>query len=408
MDQDEAASDVLERGGPPGRRTRRLRVGAAGVLAAALVAAAVAELPRLGDPVATPPAAGDRRPSGTADRLGDELSTEAKLAELLADRDAWYQQAAFEGAASSAVVLRQCTKGSSCTTAVLLTDDGWDTYVAQPLPDDAGYTWIRLTPDGAVAVVPESGGPAFLLSPDGSTTRLEITTEPVDGGRGGLLVTGPPLLDDEDLLSMKVWVLDWRGHSLRPLASQPPGSLHGGVEAPAPEVFVAPISTTAGTSGGMRLDVSVSVDGGRTWQTNAGPRPRIRGSLGDAAAGPGGRLAVTFAADGATVAPFLQLFVSDDYGKTWREVAAAHHPGTIGGVAFAPDGRLLIADAMEVRLWRLTPDETDLEPVRGGPPIGSLWSSGSVLASPTGGRTLAVSEDGVRWRPVAPGLDVPR
>jgi hypothetical protein len=404
VDLDDAVRDVLEVGGPP-PRTRRMRVGAAGVLAVALVAAAAAVLPRLGDPSATPPA-GDRRPTaGSADRLGDELPAKAKLAGLLADRDAWYQQISFEGASSSAVVLRQCTKGSSCTTAVLLTDDRWDSYVAQPLPDDVGYTWIRLTPDGAVAVVPDSGGQAFLLSPDGSTTELEVTTEPVAGGDGALLVTGPPLQDDDGQLSMQVWVLDWRGHSLRPLASQPPGLLHGGVATPSQDVVVAPTSKSAGKLGGVLLDISVSTDGGQTWQTNPGPRPGVPGSLGGATAGLHGRLAVTFVGDGATVAPFEQLFVSDNYGKTWREVRAAHHPGTIGGVAFAPDGQLFIADEMELRLWRLTADRTDLEPVRGVPPIGSLWSSRSMLATPVRGRILAVSEDGVSWRPVAPGLE---
>ena len=150
--------------------------------------------------------------------------------------------------------------------------------------------------------------------------------------------------------------------------------------------------------------MSVSRDGGRTWQTNTGPLPRVP-SLPGVTVGPDGRLAATFAADGANIAPFLQLFLSADYGKSWREVPAEHHPGTIGGVAFAPDGRLLIADDMEVRLWRLSADETDLEPVPDVPRIGSLWSSGSMLASPTWGRILAVSEDGVAWRPVAPGLE---
>ncbi len=369
---------------------RRMRVWAAGLVGVALVAVAATVLPRLGDAPA-PPAADDLRPSA-----------ETRLAGLLADRDAGYEQIVFEGASSSAVVLRRCHQGSSCTTAVLLTDDGWDSYVAEPMPDDAGFVWIRLTPDGSVAVVPDAGGPAFLLFPDGSTARLQVTTEPVDGGGDGLLVNGPPLQDDEAQLSLQVWVLDWRAGLLRPLASQPAGQVQGGV-ATSPEVVVVPVAATGGAAGSLGVDVSVSRDGGGTWQTNAGPRPRVP-SLPGLTVGLDGRLAVTFGADGATVAPFLQLFLSDDYGKSWREVPAAHHPGTIGGVAFAPDGRLLIADDMEVRLWRLSADETDLEPVPDVPRIGSLWSSGSMLAGPTGGRTLAVSVDGVSWRRVAPGL----
>ncbi len=113
-------------------------------------------------------------------------------------------------------------------------------------------------------------------------------------------MTAPPLLeDDEGELSWKVWVLDWRGRSLRPLANQPPGTLHGGVASPPPDVFVAPTSTTGDARGGVQLDISVSFDGGRTWQTNAGPRPQRHGSLGSATAGPGGRVAVTFSCSSA-------------------------------------------------------------------------------------------------------------
>ena len=83
-----------------------------------------------------------------------------------------------------------------------------------------------------------------------------------------------------------------------------------------------------------------------------------------------------------------------------------HHPGTVSGVAFAPDGRLFIADEMEQRLWRLMADETDLEMLDGdaAPPVRSLWSFGGMIVGETGQRVHAVSEDGIHWRSATPGL----
>jgi len=132
-----------------GRRrvVHRRRLGAAGVLAVALVAAAVAVAPGLGDPQSAPPA-GDSRQTDGADRLTEESSDRAALARLLADRSASYTDVQYDGPSASATVLRDC-QGSTCTAAVLLTGDGWDTHVAHLLPDGADNAWIRLMPDGA-------------------------------------------------------------------------------------------------------------------------------------------------------------------------------------------------------------------------------------------------------------------
>jgi hypothetical protein len=384
------------------RLAHRRRVGALGVLAVAVVAAAVAVLPGLGETTAAPPA-GDGRPTDKADRLGDTLSDRAALARLLADRDAGYSNVQYAGPSKSAVVLRNCGGGDTCTAAVLLTGDGWESHVAHLLPAESGYAWLQLMPDGAVAVVPDVGAEPFVLSRDGSTEPLHVSTEPVPDGTDALLVSEPPLVDDDEGASgSQVWALNAQDRTLRPLAHQPPAMLRGGVDAAAPGIVLAPIATRSGT--GLRL--AVSSDNGRSWQTRPGPSHDGSSSLPGMTVGQNGRVAVTFVPDGATIAPFGQLFVSSDYGETWQEVPAGHHPGTIGGVAFTADGRLLMADDMQHQLWQLTADETDLRPVAGdAPPISSLWSSGGTIVGETGHRVLAVTADGVDWRPVIPGLD---
>ena len=163
---------------------------------------------------------------------------------------------------------------------------------------------------------------------------------------------------------------------------------------------IAPIATP--DKHGMQL--AVTTDEGRSWTTRPGPPPNDAANA-SLHVGQDGHMAVTFTGDGATIAPFEQLFLSDDNGETWREVRAEHQPSSIGGVAFMPDGQLLIADYVEPQLWQVTPDGTDLEKVGGDvPPMRSLWSSGGMLAGQTGGRTLSVSEDGRTWRSVTPGL----
>ena len=73
-----------------------------------------------------------------------------------------------------------------------------------------------------------------MLSPDGSTSALEVSTEPVRDGTDAVLVNGPTLRDGSTSWN-DLWVLNPGARSLRPLAEQPPAEVRGLVGSPSPE-----------------------------------------------------------------------------------------------------------------------------------------------------------------------------
>lgn len=92
------------------------------------------------------------------------------------------------------------------------------------------------------------------------------------------------------------------------------------------------------------------------------------------------------------------------------------------GMAFAPDGSLLVAEVDDTeclistpvctrggKIWRLPPDGSDPVPLEGGPALFGhhgtdlLDASGGVIVARTGYDTLAISTDGYTWSEVAPG-----
>jgi hypothetical protein len=93
-----------------------------------------------------------------------------------------------------------------------------------------------------------------------------------------------------------------------------------------------------------------------------------------------------------------------------------------GGMAFASDGALLLAEVLGPatycdalvcnragRIWRLAPGGTRMRLLPGAPRLfGPFWavgidfSGGSIIAR-TGLRTIALSHDGYTWNEVTPG-----
>jgi hypothetical protein len=108
-----------------------------------------------------------------------------------------------------------------------------------------------------------------------------------------------------------------------------------------------------------------------------------------------------------------QLWLTDDE-RAFHRVAVSGTPKDLGGVAFAPDGALLLGEATGHRLWRLPPGSTRMTPVPGAPRLAepdhwwTLLSSGGVIVARTGRRTVATSTDGDTWTPAAPGASPSR
>ena len=116
-----------------------------------------------------------------------------------------------------------------------------------------------------------------------------------------------------------------------------------------------------------------------------------------------------------------ELWMTDDE-QEFRRVALPWEQFRFGGMGFASDGALLIAevegsdmycDALVCnrpgRIWRLAPGSTEPRLLAGAPRLfGPFWavgiySSGGSIVARTGLRTIALSGDGYTWTKVAPG-----
>ena len=94
-----------------------------------------------------------------------------------------------------------------------------------------------------------------------------------------------------------------------------------------------------------------------------------------------------------------------------------------GGMAYTPDGALLLAEVLGPntwcarriscyrpgRIWRMAPGESDFEIARGAPRLFGHFGvvgikvSGGIIVARTGDESVAVSRDGHRWTAVTPG-----
>jgi hypothetical protein len=199
----------------------------------------------------------------------------------------------------------------------------------------------------------------------------------------------------------RLWVLDPVGRTLRPLRNGPVGRVLSPVQVTDRGTLVVTLAVRVGVLP-ARVAVLTSLDRGRSWarvlvqgQTRAASLP------GAAIVGPHGRMALVFSSDGATVAPLTELWTSADEGMTWARMRPTRKPTFEAGLAYAPHGTLLIVDDKypHSRLWRTTPDGTDLQPAPDLPPAEYLSSSrGVLIAQVPGGFTT--STDGRNWHPV--------
>ena len=109
--------------------------------------------------------------------------------------------------------------------------------------------------------------------------------------------------------------------------------------------------------------------------------------------------------------------------KAFHRVPLPWERMAFGGMAFAADGALLLAEVngpvaiCEIsncdrpgRIWRLPPGGTKMRPLANAPRLfGPFWrstletSGGGMIFGRTGERTIALSDDGYEWTMVTPG-----
>jgi hypothetical protein len=330
-----------------------------------------------------------------------DAASRPALAALLDDPAAGLGITTFDGLARSVTSLQVCGRPDGrCEIAVLLTGDRWTSDVTHYLGMQDRLPWTQILPDGSAAVVPDDPDQAVVLHPDGSTTRLTVSTDPVPTGDNSVLAGGLWLPEQDGARFGQLWVLDPDRDRVAPLATQPPGG----------DIGAALQRTGDGAFAVLQGDpehhtLATSTDGGRSWTTR--PLPDATdgqpGVLADVVAGPGQQVALRYTYDGATVAPWRDLWLSDDLGRHWQHVPARHHPATVGGLAFAADGTLLLTDDQRSRVWRVTADLKDLEPAPGTPAASSVWRTGGVVVADVDARTVSYTDDGVTWWTAAPG-----
>ena len=145
-----------------------------------------------------------------------------------------------------------------------------------------------------------------------------------------------------------------------------------------------------------RARLLATTDGGRTW-TRRGTiaSDADNPAFGYIDAGSSSRVALLVSSDGATLAPFQQLWTSADGGRTFTRRYPARHPTFVGAMAYASDGILLLADVNSDQLWRSTPTEPTSRPRRTRP-----------RPARCGPRAACSSRSGPTWpcpsRPTAP------
>ena len=390
----------------PGRWHQGRLIQAGVLLLVVAAASAATALPTDPDRPAAPRAAAPSpAPSPTPSPISASaappiLSDAARLRLVLADGRGFYGDVQYAGKRTAAAVIRTCRQdGTGCDSALVITRDGWASATAHLLRDTSVY-WLQPLPGGAFAYFgDDEEAPARLVTPAGDTVDLRDGPDPVELTADSVLVVVPDTIAERyGRTTTRVWVLDPAARTLRPLRNGPIGRVLSPVQVTDRGALVVTLAVRVGVLP-ARVAVLTSLDGGRTWarvlvqgQTRAASLP------GPAIIGPHGRMALVFSSDGATISPLTELWTSADEGATWVRMQPTHKPRFEAGLAYTPDGTLLIVDDNypHSRLWRTTPDGTDLEPAPDLPAAEYLSASrGVLIAQVPGGFTT--STDGRTW-----------
>jgi len=321
---------------------------------------------------------------------------------------------------------------SVCTTVVATTHDNWTHAAGLYIPDTlADLVFYMPLGRGAVAIKGTEQGvrsyPPFVLYPDGRWKPLQI-------GKPRLPDAGSDLIDVcfngdfsyEVGLGDGAWAADVDAGEVFAIPGSPGGCLWQGVRGRGGAVVS--VDLNAVDAGAWRF--AESSDNGRSWRQSEvrlprGGKPLQRFSFnGDfrEAVGPGHLQAIAMADAPEDLPLYLrQLWRSDDE-RVFRRVPLPWEQLAFGGLAFASDGSLLLAEEKGPRslcpggichpgrIWRLPPGASEVKRLPSAPQLSGPSemdtleaSRGGVIVARTGRRTIAISSDGYRWTSVTPG-----
>ena len=318
-------------------------------------------------------------------------------------------------------------------SAIATTNDNWGHVTTLVLPYDVadGFDYVPLA-DGAVAIrvgdeYSRRPIPPFVLFPGGQVRPLqEVAARPLDAES--------TLLDVEfwRLAGMtgrwhpgKLWAIDGDKAELFPVEGSRFGELWQRV--PGRDGAILSVDGFKRRTQTWRFDTST--DGGRSWTTADADLPSslkrspyfVSGY--DSAVGPDHRQAVAMTKELEDLPlVLLELWQTKDE-RAFRRVPLPWDEPFFGGIAYTPDGALLLAEVLGPehwcasrstchrpgRIWRMAPGGTDVELARDAPRLFGHFGyvgidvSGGMIVARTSMQSVAVSRDGHRWTEVTPG-----
>ncbi len=330
-------------------------------------------------------------------------------------------------------------KSADAAEVIATTDDNWAHAAGLSISDDLAdlVSYVPLG-RGAVAIKARNqftnkAYPPFVLYPDGEVKPLLVATEP------------RALEADDDLLEIDLydffsaihaggrseglWAADVAAGEIFRVAGSPFGQVLQHV--PGRDGAVLSVAGYQKDVGDGVWRFETSADTGGSWQQTdvrlpLGRKPIWRHADSSIhAVGPGRLQAIAMADYLPDMPPiFRELWRTNDE-KEFHLVPLPLEPmAFIGGIAFAADGALLLAevqgpdtycaiDAVDCnrpgRIWRLPRGGTQMRLLADAPSLfGPFWAvgikpSGGVIVARTGARTIAVSKDGYTWTEVSPG-----
>jgi len=401
------------------------RLIALALLAASLSAGCVSDKPlpvnsRSASPTEVPP---------------EEIVPRAQLAALLeksqvlgdgsVDRHYALEDVEYTSPTDAAASFWDCRKHvkDNCTTAVLTTRDNWAHASGIAIPESvADLVDFQPLGDGLVAIAAEdqitdTSYPPFVLRPDATTELLRVAKQARNPTADTVALFGAIGESEwEPGFGRRAWAVDSDTAEAFPLRLTPPSCCSSNWQ------MVAARPGVGVTYGAYKRHVgdgvwrfAQSTDAARTWRTTD-----VRLPLGDKwiynytedyfhAVGPGHQQAIAMTKEEQDGPRYLwELWVTDDE-RAFHRVPLPRTPKDLGGVAFASDGALLLAEATGPHLWRLAPGTSEIELVPNAPKLSepthwwTLFNSGGVIVARTGARTLSVSTDGSTWTQVHPG-----
>lgn len=331
-------------------------------------------------------------------------------------------------------------------TVIATTDDNWAhaarLRISWELADLVDYVPLGR---GAVAIkakdqFPTRSYPPIVLYPDGRMEPLRAAgPRPLDEGSDLLGIEvynlfSRPAVDPYDNIrtdanGQGLWAVDVDAAELFPLAGSPLGDVHQHL--PGRDGIVMSVQGYRHGTGDGVWRYETTADAGRSWQRSDIDLPLGRKYLWRYAdvtshvVGPG-RLQAIAMSDAPEDMPLSlrELWLTDDE-QQFRRLVLPWDRLRFGGMAFAPDGSLLLAEVQGSdrycgapaaftcdrpgRIWRLEPGSAEPRLLAEAPRLfGPFWAvgiqpSGGSIVARTGMRTIALSVDGYRWTEVTPG-----